>query len=726
MSIKILTDENKIILRTRNTMYAMEILYGKYPVHLYYGKNQRDPKLSFTPKSREFSPYYEEHGKIFLPDTAMMEYPFFGMGDFRATALRIFDKEHGVNITDFVFRKAKKFRGRPDACGLPVAEGASETLELIMDDPVTKAELHLYYTLFPATDVISRSFMLKNKGKGDLEIEKAMCLSLDIPKGDYDLISFQSTYFYERAMTREAIAQGNRRIVSRRGSSSHHANPFFMIVDRKATETKGDAFGFNFVYSGSYLNEIEKDQTGIIRAMVGLGEENFHYLLKPGESFTSPEAIMTYSAKGIGELSRNLHRFTRNHILPKSPYPLRPVVLNSWEAFYFKINEEIMVDFAKGAAECGMDMVVMDDGWFGARRNDQAGLGDWTPSPELFPNGLASFVKRVQDTGVKFGIWIEPEMINPDSDLYRAHPDWVISCEGRDRMLSRHQMILDMANPDVVQYLKDSFDKCFEGIRIDYFKWDMNRNMSHAVSPYLPTERKRESAYRYMLGVYELYRWLMERFPNAMIENCSGGGGRFDLGMMKYSTQIWTSDNTIPEDRILIQYGTSFAYPATVMSCHVANRKSEATDARRMDFGYGVALGGPLGYEFNILKVSDEFKEKMKKQILDYRKYEKLIMSGDLYRLKSPYEDGCYAFYYAKEDNSEFLVSFLQAKGDPKGKEHKLKIPGAIRGVTYRDTRSGLEITGEDLRRGLIVKADAEDAYAKVFHFTLYGSALNY
>ena len=726
MSIKILNEENRIILRTKSTMYVLDILYGKFPVHVYYGKNALNPDLNTKPKYKAFSPYYEEYGSKYSPDTDLLEYPFFGMGDFRASALRLFDKESGTNVTDFVFRKAKKFRGRPDSCGLPVAEGASETLELIMDDPVTKAELHLYYTLFPAADVISRSFMLKNKGKRDLEIEKAMCLSLDIPKGDYDLISFQSTYPHERAMCREPIYQGNRRIVSRRGSSSHHANPFFMIVDRKATEARGDAYGFNFVYSGSYLDEIERDQNGTIRAMVGLGEENFHYLLTPGESFTSPEAVMSYSPKGIGELSRNFHRFTRDHILKKSPYPQRPVVLNSWEAFYFNINEEIMVSFAKAAAECGMDMVVMDDGWFGARRNDKAGLGDWTPCPELFPNGLGSFVERVQSTGVKFGIWIEPEMLNPDSDLYRAHPDWVLAAEGRDRLLSRSQLILDMANPEVVQYLKDSFDKCFEGIRIDYFKWDMNRNMTHAVSPYLPPERKRESAFRYMLGVYELFRWLGERFPHAMIENCSGGGGRFDLAMMNLSTQIWTSDNTIPEDRVMIQYGTSFGYPASVMSCHVANRKNEAADPRRMDFGYAVALGGPLGYEFNILKVEDSVKEVMKKQIRDYRRYEKLILNGDLYRLKSPYEDGCYAYYYAKEDNSELLVYFLQPKGDPKQKEHKLKISRALRGVTYRDNRSGLEISGEDLRRGLTVKADTEDAYAKVFHFTLYGSSLKY
>lgn len=724
MAIKILTEENKILLKTKNTLYAMELLYGKYPVHLYYGKNVKNPDLTFQNRYLSFSPYYEEHGTKFSPDTAMMEYPFFGMGDFRASALRIYDTVGGSDITDFSFRKAKKKRGRPALSGLPYAEGSCETLELIFDDKVTGAELRLYYTVFPDSDVISRYFTLKNKGKHTLSIEKAMSLALDIPEGDYDVISFQSQYAHERSFQREMLCQGNRRITSRRGSSSHQANPFFMIADRKATETKGTAYGFNFVYSGSYLDEIEQDQNGTVRVMVGLGDELFRYRLEPGEEFTSPEAVMTYSSHGLGEVSRNMHRFTRNHILPPDVFSLRPVVLNSWEAFYFNINEELMVDFAKAAAECGMDMLVMDDGWFGDRRNDRAGLGDWVPCPELFPNGLASFVDRVRAQGIRFGIWIEPEMVNPDSNLYRTHPDWVLSCDGRERMLSRHQLVLDMANSEVVEYLKASLDKCFEGVHIDYFKWDMNRNMSHPESPYLPPERKRESSYRYMLGVYELYRWLRERFPDAMIENCSGGGGRFDLGMMKYSTQIWTSDNTKPQERVLIQYGTSFGYPSSVMSCHVANRRSEATDKRCMDFGYKVALGGPLGYEFNILTLSDEVKADIKKQIADYRQFEKLILNGELYRLKSPYEDGCYAYYYTKKDYTEFLLFYLQPKGDEKERTHKLKVAGAIRGVTYRDTLSGMEISGNELRRGLVVQADREDNYAKLFHFKLHGSDL--
>ena len=724
MAIKILNEENKIILKTKNTIYAMELLYGKFPVHLYYGKNVKDAELKFNNKYRAFSPYFAEHGSKYSPDTAMLEFPFFGYGDFRPCALRVLDTSTGSDITDYTFRKAKKSRGRKDIPGMPYGEGASETLELIFDDAVTKSELHLYYTLFPACDIISRYFTIKNKGKNDLRINKCMSLSLDIPKGNYDIISFHGSHNNERITNREALGRCAHRLTSRRGASSHHLNPFFMITDRKATEDRGEAYGFNFVYSGNYLNEIERDQNGTVRVNVGLGDELFNYLLTPGEEFTSPEAIMTYSAKGIGEVSRNMHRFTRDHILPPERYAKRPVVLNSWEAFSFNINEQIMVDFAKDAVKTGMDMVVMDDGWFGARRNDRAGLGDWAPAPELFPEGLGAFVDKIHAEGINFGIWIEPEMVNPDSELYRAHPDWVLRADGREPLLSRSQLILDMANPEVVEYLKTTLDKCFDGIRIDYFKWDMNRHMSHPVSPYLPAERKGESAYRYMLGVYELFRWINERFPEAMIENCSGGGGRYDLGMMKYSTQIWTSDNTDPDSRIKIQYGSTFGYPTSVMSCHVADHKSSCEDPRLLDFGFRVALNGPLGYELNILEVSDTAKNTMSQQIAEYRKYEKLILKGDLYRLKNPFEDGCYAYYFANNDNTELLVSFLQSNGDSKQKVHKLKISRAIRGVNYRDSISGMEISGDELRRGINVTADKNDHFAKMFHFTIYGSSM--
>jgi alpha-galactosidase len=544
-----------------------------------------------------------------------------------------------------------------------------------------------------------------------------MSLALDIHRDDLEMISLQGGYYNERVYQRAPLIHGNQRICSRRGSTSHHFNPFFMLADKKTTEEKGEAYGFNFVYSGSYLDEVEVCCTGSTRVLVGLGEENFSYLLEAGESFTSPEAVMTYSTKGVGQVSRNMHKFVRSHILPKEKFENRPVVLNSWEAMYFDINEDVLVDFAREAAKCGMDMLVMDDGWFGARINDKAGLGDWFENKDKFPCGLGAFVDRVKAQGVKFGIWIEPEMINPDSDLYRAHPDWAMATPGYEALLSRNQLVLDMANPEVIAYLKDIFAKTFDGVAVDYFKWDMNRNMSAVYSAALPAERQGEAAYRYMLCVYELFRWFGEHFTGAMIENCSGGGGRYDLGMMKYSTQIWTSDNTHPDQRMYIQYGSSFGYPVSVMSCHVA-KLEECENPRFLDYRFRLAMNGPLGYELNILKASDAAKANMKAQVEEYRKYEKLILEGDFYRLLNPYEtDGKYAYYFVNEDNSEILFSFLQNFGDKKPKEYRLKISRALPNVTYIDKISGRSYEGAELNRGITITTDTEDQYGVMFHF---------
>ena len=714
MSVEI--SRENIIIKTKNTMYAIRILDEKVPIHLYYGKKINESMLPTVAKCRSFSPYFEIEGEQYSYDNIKQEFSFYGYGDLRATALRVLDISSGSDVTNYLFKSARVFEGRKKIDGLPHAEGECETLEIVCEDSVTKSELCLYYTVFYDTDVISRYFTLRNNGESDLKILKAMSISLDLPKGEYDLISLQGKYFYERTAHRNPISGGVHRITSRRGASSHQFNPFIMITDRNATEEKGDAYAFNFVYSGSFLDELELEQSGL-RVMVGLGDESFSYLLKPSESFSSPEAVMTYSSKGIGKASRNMHSFTRMNILPKERTAHRPVVLNSWEAFYFDIDEKIMLDFADGAISVGIDTVVMDDGWFGARRNDKAGLGDWVPTKELFADGLGKFVERIRSKGIKFGIWIEPEMVNPDSDLYRAHPDWVLRDARRDVMLSREQLVLDMANPAVVEYIKQSLDKCFDGVEIDYFKWDMNRNICHAISPYLPIERKDETQFRYMLGVYELYSWFVERFPNAVLENCSGGGGRYDLGMMKYSAQIWTSDNTEAKDRVFIQHGSSYGYPMATMSCHVSNRHAQCEDARKLDYSFRVAINGPLGYEFNILKAKQETKSIISAQIEEYRRYEKLILNGDFYRLKNPLTDGCYAYYIIDSDSREILVSYLQNEGDAKKKVHKLKISAAKANLNYKNVDTNEIISGAELKRGISVKADTEERYGKTFYF---------
>ena len=718
MPIKIDKKTGRITLKTRRTMYVLEMKYGKYPVHLYYGKLSPKADAEYKCPLYSFAPYYEEYGWEYFPDVVMSEYPFFGSGDFRASAMKLRHLGNGNDTTLFTFRSARKFRGRKALPGLPFAEADrhTETLELTLNDDVTGCLLKLYYTVFKDCDVISRYFILENKGDCAVRLEKTMMLALDIPKGDYDLLTFTGGHCCERSLQRTPVMRGNQSIFSRRGASSHHFNPFMMIADRKATEERGNAYGFNLVYSGSFLNEIETDQTGTTRVLTGLGSECFNWLLEPGESFTSPEAVMSFSSDGIGQVSRNMHRFVRNHILPPEPFENRPVVLNSWEAFYFNIDAKLMTEFAAEAAKCGMDTVVMDDGWFGKRVNDHAGLGDWYENPDRFPEGLKKFAEEVKAQGVKFGIWIEPEMVNPDSDLFRAHPEWCIRAPGRELMVSRSQLVLDMANGEVVEYLKRSFKKVFDGVPIDYFKWDMNRHMCEVGSPALPPERQGEVAYRYMLGVYELFRWFNEQYPNAMIENCSGGGGRYDLGMMKYSSQIWTSDNTGPVRRTYIQHGSSFGYPAAVMSCHVSNHHDACEDPRMREFLFRVALNGPLGYEFNIFKVSDDAKEAFKKQVAEFRRCEKLIMTGDLYRLLDPNKCGKYCYYFASENSKEILLTFAQNFDDPRRTVHKLKISKALQNAVYTDLLSGKEYSGEELRRGIEIESSEQGNYAMTLH----------
>ncbi|MBQ9802246.1 MAG: alpha-galactosidase [Clostridia bacterium] len=706
-------------LRTKNTVYVLGLHEGKYPVHLYYGKRVKSPVLSSHTQALSFAPYYAAHGYDFLPDVTSVEFPLFGSGDMRATALKLRRLASGAAATHFTYRSARKLAGRCEIQGLPFASADenTQTLELCLEDEVLCCRLYLYYTVFPESDVISRHFVLENRSEGDVSIEKCMSLALDIPRDDLDMISFWGGHKCERNYQRTPVMHGNQRVQSRRGASSHHYNPCLLLCERKATEEHGEAYGFNFIYSGNFLDEVELSLNGTTRVLVGLGAENFTYLLKAGERFSSPEAVMTYSAKGVGQVSRNMHDFVRSHILPRDVFPQRPVVLNSWEAFHFDIDAKLMVDFAKEAVACGMDMLVMDDGWFGARTSDAAGLGDWFENKSRFPSGLAAFVEEVRQTGIKFGIWIEPEMVNPDSALYRAHPEWVLAAPDYEPMLSRKQLVLDMGNPAVRDYLKDAFAKTFDGVAIDYFKWDMNRNFDYAYSTALSPQQQGEAAYRYMLGVYDLFTCFCQRYPNAMIENCSGGGGRFDLGMMKYSTQIWTSDQTRPKNRVYIQYGSSFGYPASVMSCHVA-KLAECKNPRWLDYRFRVALQGALGYEFNIMQASDTVKDALRRQVEEYRGYERLIFEGDLYRLLNPFEtNGVSAYYYASKDQNELLLSFLQNEGEKKPRSFRLKLTRAEKNASYLDRLSGKTYTGEELRRGLTVCTDKEEQYGIMWHF---------
>lgn len=719
-AMAIIITDNKIILETKNTAYAFEIMHGKFPVHHYYGKKKVITDAKFPYPIYEFAPFYREYGQDYSPSMLPSEFPFFGSGDFRSSSLKLRNLTTGSDVTLFTYKSANIIKGRVEIPSLPIsdADGKTETLELVLFDEANQCELKLYYTLFEDCDVITRYFVLNNLGTDDVRIEKCMMMALDIPTTDLDVISFHGSWAQERHYQRNHVVMGNQSMFSRRGSSSHNYNPFFMLCDSDATEESGSAYAFNLVYSGSFLNEIETDHYGYTRVLSGLGSECFNYLLRSGEVFHSPEAVMTFADCGIGAASRNMHKFVREYILRKCVFEKRPVVLNAWEAVEFNIDLNLMQDLAKETSKLGTDMLVMDDGWFGKCRNSQYdSMGDWYPNPNKFPDGLLPLVKGVKESGINFGIWMEPEMAGYDSDVFRAHPEWILKDPRREQLIGREQYVLDMANPEVIDYLKDCIANIFDNHPIDYLKWDMNRNMTEVYSPSLPPERQGEAQYRYMLGVYELYSWLNKTYPHVMIENCSGGGGRFDLGMMKYSVQIWTSDNTKPIDRTYIQNGTTYGYPTATMSCHVANHNGSVEDERLMDYAFKVAINGPLGYEFNAVEISDKARATIKNQIEFYRSVEHLIINGDFYRLQNPEECGKYSYYFVNEDNSEILLTYLQNYDESEDTENILKVSRAEKDAIYTDKISGLKFKGTELNNGIVIKSNNTGYYSKIYYF---------
>lgn len=715
MAIQYVKSKQRFVLQTKTTTYAFEVLHDKYLLHLYYGKKRTRVPDAPERKTVSFSPYDAEFSSRDSMDVLPSECSFYGSGDFRTAALRLRGKD-GSGVTEFFYKDYRIHDGRLPLDGLPCAraDAHTQTLEIRLTDAVNACVLHLFYTVFEAEDVISRYLTLENVGTSPVTIEKCMSLCLDLPSHDYQMLSLHGKHNGECMLQNVPLHYGMQSIGSRRGTSSHQFNPFFALAGRRATQEKGEVYGFNFVYSGSFLNEVEVDQTEKTRVLVGLGSEQFSYILQPNEAFTSPEAVMTYSHSGIRQMSRNFHDFVRAHILP--PVALQqphPVVLNTWEACYFNIDAATLQSMAKEAAPYGMDMLVMDDGWFGSRRNDRAGLGDWYAYDRAFPMGLAAFVNGIRQNGIRFGIWIEPEMVNPDSELYRNHPEWCLHVDGRAPKESRHQLVLDMCNPAVIQYLKECFSAVFHGVAIDYFKWDMNRHLSDVASTVLDAAHQGEVHFRYMKGVYSLLEWFRQQYPNAVIETCSGGGGRYDLGMMAYGIQIWTSDNTSPHARRYIQSGALLGYPAATMSCHVSNPHE---DMKALDYRYKVALAGMLGYELNILGIGQALKDTIREQIRFYRTVEHLMRCGDYAELVSPFTSDYSAYYYISKERDELLLSCIEGTSCKGGVTKKLCIPDALEEQTYIDTLTQRSYSGKELQNGIILTLTGTENSAQLLH----------
>ena len=690
--------EKKIFkLDSATTSYVIGVFDENFLVHLYYGAKIPDYNLfnhMYKGGFASFSPSNIAIGEgQFSPDVCCMEFPGEGTGDFRSSAVSIKNSD-GNNASDFRYVSYKIYAGKPAIPGLPSLhsneESDTDTLEILVKDEVTGVEAILYYTVFNNFGAMTHSVKIINNTDKAVDIERLFSLSVDFHRNDFDIVHLYGKWGKERSVDRSPLLRGKNVVFSKRGSSSHHHNPFAALVSHDTTEENGDAYGFNFVYSSNFEFNAEADPQGGTRALMGLNPDAFGWHLEAGDSFSAPEVVSVYSPDGLGGMSRIFHRLYRKHLFTGKWADIkRPLLINNWEATGMDFTGDKLVTFAERAAELGIDMLVMDDGWFGNRCDDRRALGDWQVNEEKLGGKLSEFIARIKALGLKFGIWYEPEMISRDSNLYRAHPDWCLHVPGREKSIARHQYVLDYSRQDVRDYIYGEMYKVISENDIDYVKWDFNRNLTEVGSAILPAGRQKEVFHRFVLGTYEIMDRLTKDFPDLLLENCSGGGGRFDPGMMVYSPQIWCSDNTDPIERLSIQFGTSLCYPASTMGAHVSACRRTGFETKG-----NVALWGTFGYELDPNKFTDEDRKLVKKQVGEYHKYYDIIHSGDLYRLISPHENAYrVAWMFVSEDKKEALVTSVVMR-KPECGFFYLKLRGLNADEYYVDDETGEVYSG--------------------------------
>lgn len=691
-------------------------------LHLYYGarvSGNMDYLLTYYDRGFSGNPADAGNDRTYSMDALPQEYPQAGTGDYRSTALVIRNAD-GSEYCDLRYVSHEIKKGKYALKGLPAvyaADDEADTLEILLEDSVSGVQAKLWYGVLEKEDIITRSAAITNSGSDRIYVEKAASTCLDFISGDYDLISFYGRHAMERNFQRTEIAHGCQMIGSRRGTSSHQYNPAVIIADKKAAEDTGNCYGMVFVYSGNFMCEAEKDQYGQTRVLMGLHSDLFHYPLEKGETLVIPETILAYSAQGFGNLSRKYHHCIKKHLCRgKYSRQSRPVLINSWEAAYFDFDGGTIYGLAKEAAALGIDMVVMDDGWFGKRDDDDSGLGDWQVNEEKLGCSLGELIQRINDIGIKFGIWIEPEMVSEDSALYRQHPDWAIQVPGRKPVRGRNQLVLDFSREDVRDYIFDQICGVLDQGNIEYVKWDMNRNLTDIYS--LKREQGKVT-YDYVTGVYDFLEKLIQRYPDLLIEGCSGGGGRFDAGMLYYTPQIWCSDNTDAIDRLKIQFGTSFFYPVSVVGSHVSAVPNHQTGRSTSLHTRGVvAMAGTFGYELNPAALSDEEKEEIKGQIASYKKYETLICQGDYYRLSNPFEDEYAAWAFVSEDQKQALLNVVMQEIHGNMTVSYVRLKGLKPDSVYQDAETGVRYYGSALTEAGIpmpVQLGEYQAYQKYF-----------
>lgn len=700
-------------LTNGDVSYIFRVAEDGKLLQLYYGAAvpERDYSYLVELQHRPMTTYRKEGDLRYSLEHVRQEFPEYGTTDFRHPAICL-RQETGSRITDFVYVSHQMVDGKPALEGLPAtyteAQEEAKTLILTLRDELTEVEVQLFYTIFADWPVIARSSKVINQGRETCYLESLASLSLDLPDADYDWLQLSGAWARERHIKERPLQQGIQSIESTRGISSPHHNTFVALKRPETTEFSGPVLGATLVYSGNFLIQAEVDTYDVTRLQLGINPFGFEWKLAEGQSFTSPEALLVYSERGLNGMSQVFHQLFR-HRLARGYWRerARPVLINNWEATYFDFSENQLLDLAEKAQQVGVELFVLDDGWFGQRTNDRAGLGDWFVNPERLPQGLGSLAERIHVLGMKFGLWFEPEMVNKDSQLYRTHPDWLLAVPDRQPHHGRNQFVLDYSRPEVVDEIFERLSAVIEEAQLDYIKWDMNRPLTDVFSAAWPADQQGEIFHRYVLGVYDLYERLISRYPSLLFESCSSGGGRFDPGMLYYAPQAWTSDDSDAIERLKIQYGTSLLYPLSSMGAHVSIVPNHQTNRLTpLKTRGNVAFFGSFGYELDLNQLSPEELAEVRKQIAFYKRHRELIHNGTFYRLQSPFKgDGQTAWMVVSQDQNTALLGTFEVLNQVNRSHQRLLLKGLAVDKVYR--LEGRAYTGAELMRVGLVVTDA-------------------
>lgn len=709
-------------LYNQEISYIIKILDNDQPGQLYYGKrltHREDFSHLFEYAMRDMSPYAFEGNSTFSLENIKQEYPTFGCGDMRFPAYEI-ERENGSHVVEFVYKEHKIYNGKPKLEGLPAtyveSDDEAQTLELVLEDTSINTRIVLLYTIYEAFPVIARSVRFECDSDEKITLLSAMSACVDLPDKDYEMIDLAGVWARERHVRRHKLDYGIQSIYSMRGCSSYQFNPFLALARENADEFQGQVYGFSLVYSGNFLAQTEVDNYDTARVLMGIHPNGFKWTLGKGESFQTPEMVMVYSEAGLNGMSQTFHKLYRTR-LARGTWrdKVRPILINSWEAFYFDFDAPKLLGLADAATDLGMELFVLDDGWFGKRDDSTSSLGDWYPNEEKLKGTLKELAEKINAKGLKFGLWIEPEMTNKDSDLYRAHPDWLLAEQGKRICHSRTQYVLDFSKKEVREYIGDMLENLLAEVPVSYIKWDMNRTFSEVFSNGNDREYQGKVFHKYILGVYELYERLTSRFPHVLFESCASGGARFDPGMLYYAPQGWTSDDTDAIERLKIQYGTSMVYPVSCMGSHVSASPNHQTNrVTPIETRADVAYFGTFGYELDLLKLGEEDKAEIRRQIAFMKEKRDLIQKGTFYRLKSPFEGNETAWMIVSEDQKKALVGYYRVMQPVNVGFKRLKLKGLKEDTCYKVSGYAYDCYGDELMQvGMILSDSASGVWKK-------------